>query len=70
MLGELVEALDLTDAALVGNDTGGALAQMLVARRPHRIGRLVLVSCDAFDNFPAGLPGRVSTLAGRMPGGM
>jgi hypothetical protein len=30
----------------------------------------VLASCDAFDNFPPGMPGRVSALAGRMPGGM
>ncbi len=37
---------------IVGNDTGGALTQILVTRRPERIGRLVLTSCDAFDNFP------------------
>jgi len=37
---------------LVGNDTGGALCQLLVTRRPERVDRLVLTSCDAFDNFP------------------
>ncbi|MGH8776501.1 MAG: alpha/beta fold hydrolase [Jiangellaceae bacterium] len=70
LLGELLDALDLNDVTLVGNDTGGALAQMLVTSAPRRIARLVLASCDAFDNFPPGLPGRVSALAGRMPGGM
>ncbi|MDR2985477.1 MAG: alpha/beta hydrolase [Nocardiopsaceae bacterium] len=70
LLGELLEALDLDEVTLVGNDTGGALAQLLVTQDPHRIARLVLASCDAFDNFPPGLPGRVSALAGRMPGGM
>ena len=37
---------------LVGNDTGGALCQIVVTRRPERIGRLVLTSCDYRDNFP------------------
>ena len=36
----------------MGNDTGGALCQMLVTSRPERIGRLVLTSCDYRDNFP------------------
>jgi pimeloyl-ACP methyl ester carboxylesterase len=47
-----LDALDLNDVTLVGNDTGGGLCQILVAERPERIGRLVLTSCDAFENFP------------------
>jgi pimeloyl-ACP methyl ester carboxylesterase len=47
-----MEALGLEDATLVGNDTGGGLCQIAAARRPERLGRLVLTSCDAFDNFP------------------
>jgi pimeloyl-ACP methyl ester carboxylesterase len=47
-----LDALDLDDVTLVGNDTGGGLCQTLVAERPERIGRLVLTSCDAFDNSP------------------
>jgi pimeloyl-ACP methyl ester carboxylesterase len=47
-----LDALDLSDVTLVGNDTGGGLCQILVAERPERIGRLVLTSCDAFENFP------------------
>jgi pimeloyl-ACP methyl ester carboxylesterase len=52
LIADLIEALDLRDVTLVGNDTGGALCQLLVTRRPERIARLVLTNCDAFDNFP------------------
>jgi pimeloyl-ACP methyl ester carboxylesterase len=52
LIGDAIEALDLDEVTLVGNDTGGALSQILVTRRPGRIGALVLTSCDAFDNFP------------------
>ncbi len=48
----LLEALDLNDVTLVGNDTGGALCQLVIATRPERIGRLVLTNCDAFEVFP------------------
>jgi pimeloyl-ACP methyl ester carboxylesterase len=48
---EFIEALDLRDVTLVGNDTGGALSQMAVTQNPERIARLVLTPCDAFDNF-------------------
>lgn len=47
-----LEALDLDDVTLVGNDTGGALAQFLLDIDPSRIGRVVLTNCDAFDTFP------------------
>ena len=52
LIADAIAALDLDDVTLVGNDTGGALCQLVVTRRPERIGRLVLTSCDAFDNFP------------------
>lgn len=51
-IADAIEALGLDDATLVGNDTGGALAQIVVTTRPERIGRLVLTSCDYRDNFP------------------
>lgn len=47
-----IEALGLEDVTLVGNDTGGGLVQIAVARHPERIGALVLTSCDAFEHFP------------------
>jgi pimeloyl-ACP methyl ester carboxylesterase len=52
LIAAAVEALKLDEVTVVGNDTGGALAQILVTRRPQRVGALVLTSCDAFDNFP------------------
>jgi len=47
-----LEALDLADVTLVGNDTGGALCQFTIDTDPARVGRLVLTNCDAFDVFP------------------
>ena len=47
-----LEALDLDDVTLVGNDTGGALIQFVLDTDPSRIGRVVLTNCDAFDTFP------------------
>ena len=52
ILAGFLEALDLDDVTLVANDTGGAISQALVASRPERVGRLVLTSCDAFENYP------------------
>lgn len=66
LVAEFLDRLDLRDVTLVGNDTGGALVQMLAAERPERIGRIVLVSCDAFDNYPPGLTGRTLALTGRL----
>lgn len=67
---EFLDRLGLGEVTLLGVDTGGALAQLIVSRHPGRIGGLVLVACDAFENFPPGLPGRVAVLASRMPGGI
>ncbi len=51
LVAEFLAALDLRAATLVANDTGGAIAQVVVTEHPERVGRLVLTSCDAFDNF-------------------
>jgi pimeloyl-ACP methyl ester carboxylesterase len=51
IVADFLEALDLEDVVLVGNDTGGAISQITVANHPERIGRLVLTNCDAFENF-------------------
>jgi pimeloyl-ACP methyl ester carboxylesterase len=47
-----MEALELEDVTLVGNDTGGAICQFLLDTDATRIGRIVLTNCDAFTNFP------------------
>jgi pimeloyl-ACP methyl ester carboxylesterase len=54
MVGEFLEALELHDVVLVGNDTGGAIAQLVATSTPARLGGLVLTSCDAFEHFPPG----------------
>ena len=63
---EFLDRLDLKDVTLAGNDTGGALVQLLMAERDARVTRAVLVSCDAFDNFPPGLTGKALVAAGRL----
>jgi pimeloyl-ACP methyl ester carboxylesterase len=69
VLGEFIERLDLRDATLAINDWGGPL--VLSADGPtERIGRLVITSCEAFDNVPPGLPGKAILAAGRIPGGI
>ena len=54
LVAEFLDALDLRDVVLVGNDTGGAIAQVVATTRPERLGGLVLTSCDAFEHFPPG----------------
>src|SRR5829696_6137946 len=38
---DLMEALDLSDVTLVGNDTGGAICQVVISEHPERVWRLV-----------------------------
>ncbi|MBM7441161.1 alpha/beta fold hydrolase [Streptomyces sp. HB132] len=69
LVAEFLDELDLEDVTLVMSDWGGA--QALVAEgRDRRIGRLVITSCEAFDNFPPGLPGRNLYAAAKAPGGL
>lgn len=69
LIAEFLERLDLDDVTLVGNDTGGALCQIMAADHPKRLGRLLLTNCDAYKNF---LPlfYRQLQLFPRLPGGM
>ena len=52
MIAGVMEQLDLQDVTLVGNDTGGAICQLVVAHHPERLARLVLTTCDAYEHFP------------------
>jgi pimeloyl-ACP methyl ester carboxylesterase len=68
LVAEFLEKLDLRGVTLVGNDWGGA--QLLVSEGiDERVGRLVLTSCEAFDNYPPGVPGRALAQAASIPGG-
>jgi pimeloyl-ACP methyl ester carboxylesterase len=66
LVAEFMDRLGLVDVTLVGNDTGGALVQLLMADGAAGVGRAVLVSCDAFDNFPPGLTGKTLVASGRL----
>lgn len=69
LVGEFLERLDLRNVILVQNDWGGA--QVLIANGSSaRIAKLVLAACEAFDNYPPGLPGRAIERAARIPGGL
>jgi pimeloyl-ACP methyl ester carboxylesterase len=67
LIPEAIEALDLSDVTVVGNDTGGGLTQIAAVRRPERIGAIALTSCDAFENFPPRFF-RIVLAPGRIPG--
>lgn len=62
-----LDALELENVTLVGNDTGGAVCQVVAVEHPKRLGRLVLTPCDAYDNFLPALF-KPLQLAGRIPG--
>lgn len=68
-ISSFLDALDLEDVTIVGNDSGGAMSQVLVTRHPQRIGRLVLTNCDTHENFPPGIFKTMPPLA-KLPGGM
>ena len=69
MVADALEAMELEDVTLVGNDTGGAICQMLVTSRPERVGRLVLTSCDYRDQFPPAMFAYFKPAA-RVPGAL
>ena len=69
IVASFLEALDLEDVTIVGNDSGGAMSQVLVTRHPERIGRLVLTNCDTHENFPPGIFKTMPPIA-KLPGGM
>jgi pimeloyl-ACP methyl ester carboxylesterase len=53
LIAQALDALELEDVTLVGNDSGGAYSQIATAARAQRVGRLVLNSCETpFDEFP------------------
>jgi pimeloyl-ACP methyl ester carboxylesterase len=64
---ELIERLDLDEVTVAGVDTGGAIVQLMMVTGRPAIGRAVLISCDAFENFPPGLTGKTLVMAGKLP---
>ncbi|HZZ47362.1 MAG TPA: alpha/beta fold hydrolase, partial [Pseudonocardia sp.] len=51
LIDEFLEHLDLREVTMVANDTGGAMTQLLMARSPERIARVVLSTSDSLEHF-------------------
>jgi pimeloyl-ACP methyl ester carboxylesterase len=68
ILAELLERLDLRAVTLVQNDHAAAL--VLAGENPERVARLVISSCEAFENYPPGLPGKNMRVTALLPGGI
>jgi pimeloyl-ACP methyl ester carboxylesterase len=64
---DFIDAMGLDSVTLVGNDTGGAISQIVAAEYPEHVSRLVLTSCDMYDRFfpPLFKP---LAMAARIPG--
>ena len=68
LIAEFLTELDLRHVTLVCNDWGGA--QLVISPGgTDRVANLVLVSCEAFDNYPPGLAGRLLCRTAALPGG-
>jgi pimeloyl-ACP methyl ester carboxylesterase len=52
MVVAFLDAMGLDAVDLVGNDSGGAIAQLVVAQAPDRVRSLTLTNCDTHDNWP------------------
>jgi pimeloyl-ACP methyl ester carboxylesterase len=52
MLKEVLDALQVDQVDLVGNDSGGGIAQIFAALYPEQVRSLTLTNCDTHDNWP------------------
>jgi pimeloyl-ACP methyl ester carboxylesterase len=52
MLKEVLDALQIDQVDVVGNDSGGGIAQIFAALNPERVRSLTLTNCDTHDNWP------------------
>jgi pimeloyl-ACP methyl ester carboxylesterase len=52
MLTELLDALGVDQVDVIGNDSGGGIAQIFAATNPDRVRTLTLTNCDTHDNWP------------------
>lgn len=52
MLAAFLDAVGVDQADVVGNDSGGGIAQILAARHPERVRTLTLTNCDTHDGWP------------------
>jgi len=66
VVADFLDALDLSAVDLVVTDWGGPLFLTDVGR-DERVGRMIICPSEAFENFPPGLPGKVTWVATRSP---
>src|SRR3979490_233338 len=52
MLKEVLDALQIDQVDVVGNDSGGGIAQIFAALNPERVRCLTLTDCDTSNNWP------------------
>jgi pimeloyl-ACP methyl ester carboxylesterase len=52
MLREVLDALQVDQVDVIGNDSGGGIAQIFAALNPERVRSLTLTNCDTHDNWP------------------
>src|ERR1700677_1529387 len=52
MLREVLDALQIDQVDVIGNDSGGGIAQIFAALNPDRVRSLTLTNCDTHDNWP------------------
>lgn len=69
LLADFIDELGLDRPAVCGSDSGGAIAQMLAARHPEKIGALILTNCDALEVYPP-VPFNLLPRLARLPGGI
>jgi pimeloyl-ACP methyl ester carboxylesterase len=68
MIAEFIQRLHLREVTVIGNDTGGALCQILCANHPELVDRLVLTNCDAFEHFPPAAFRAIEAAGAHVPG--
>src|ERR1700682_6047926 len=52
MIVEVLDALQIDQVDIVGNDSGGGISQIFAALNPDRVRTLTLTNCDTHDNWP------------------
>lgn len=64
IVADFLDALDLTDVDLVVTDWGGPLF-LTDMGRDKRVARMIICPSEAFENFPPGLPGKLTWVVTR-----
>lgn len=69
LLVSLLDSLGLDRVTIIGNDSGGAISQLLATAHPERVARLILTNCDLYEDFPPKLFAYFHVVA-RVPGAL